>query len=173
MYKNTLVRNESNYFLSQQDNFISNMIEFISKILALKKNQNRITYFRIHESGDFYSQNYLNNFITIANHFKNDKRIVFQAYTKSIEYINNYINCNMGKLESINIHFTSSIWNDTDTKNIELTNKLNLQTYEAFPKKELAYKINNEGYFKCECIDCGKCGECYKNTNKKIAVEIH
>jgi hypothetical protein len=173
VYKNTKARNKSNTELSKEENFVVNMIAGIEKMLLLPKNINRVTYFRIHESGDFYNLEYLTKWIMISNHFKGDSRIVFQAYTKSIPIIAEYLELTNSSVESINIHFTSSIWNDTDISNIELTKKLGLQTSEAFTKIELSDQVANENYFECECIDCGKCGECYKNKSKRIAVKIH
>ena len=43
----------------------------------------RPTHVRIHDSGDFYSIDYLNKWISIAN---DNKEVIFYAYTKSIKF---------------------------------------------------------------------------------------
>jgi hypothetical protein len=166
MYKNTLERNESNLQATQKDSFINNMREFIQMQLEKKSNKNKTIIFRIHESGDFYSKQYVYKWIQIANYFRNDN-IVFQAYTKSIEFLKGL------NLDNVNIKFTYSIWNDTKERDINLAKNMKLQTYEAFPKKELQQKVDSENYFECECVSCVDCLECYRKDFQKIAVAIH
>jgi len=43
----------------------------------------RPTHLRIHDSGDFYSVDYLNKWLQIA---KDNKEVIFYAYTKSIKF---------------------------------------------------------------------------------------
>ena len=43
----------------------------------------RPTHLRIHDSGDFYSIEYLNKWLQIA---KDNKEVIFYAYTKSIKF---------------------------------------------------------------------------------------
>lgn len=53
---------------------------FPTRISAeLAKRKQRPKYFRVHSSGDFYSQEYVNNWITIA---QQNPDIIFYAYTK-------------------------------------------------------------------------------------------
>tara|TARA_R100001530_G_scaffold85369_1_gene59529 strand:- start:79 stop:678 length:600 start_codon:yes stop_codon:yes gene_type:complete len=49
----------------------------------------RPTHVRIHDSGDFYSVEYLNKWINIAN---DNKDVIFYAYTKSIPFFKGAIN---------------------------------------------------------------------------------
>ena len=66
---------EQKYLLSKQNNFNTLMNEEIAK--------KKPTHVRIHDSGDFYSPEYLNKWITIA---KQNKDVIFYAYTKSIKF---------------------------------------------------------------------------------------
>ena len=66
---------EQKYLLSKQENFTSLMNEEIKK--------KKPTHVRIHDSGDFYSPEYLNKWVTIA---KQNKNVIFYAYTKSIKF---------------------------------------------------------------------------------------
>jgi len=63
------------YLLSKQDNFINIMNEAIQK--------KKVDILRLHDSGDFYSVDYLNKWIQIAN---DNKEVIFYAYTKSIPF---------------------------------------------------------------------------------------
>tara|TARA_R110002012_G_C11633145_1_gene609963 strand:+ start:965 stop:1582 length:618 start_codon:yes stop_codon:yes gene_type:complete len=63
------------YELSKTDDFIPKM----NATIILE----RPTHIRIHDSGDFYSIEYLNKWISIAN---DNKEVIFYAYTKSIPF---------------------------------------------------------------------------------------
>ena len=66
---------EQKYKITKQENFIPLMNKEIRKKKA--------KYIRIHDSGDFYSIEYLNKWIQIAN---TNKEVIFYAYTKSIPF---------------------------------------------------------------------------------------
>ena len=63
------------YLLTKQDNFINLMNEAIQK--------KKVDILRLHDSGDFYSIDYLNKWVEIANA---NKEVIFYAYTKSIPF---------------------------------------------------------------------------------------
>tara|TARA_R110000823_G_scaffold304556_1_gene426256 strand:- start:318 stop:947 length:630 start_codon:yes stop_codon:yes gene_type:complete len=63
------------YHLTLQDNFVDIMNESIQK--------KKVDILRLHDSGDFYSIKYLNKWVQIA---KDNKNIIFYAYTKSIPF---------------------------------------------------------------------------------------
>lgn len=63
------------YELSKTDEFVPKM----NATIILE----RPTHVRIHDSGDFYSPQYLNKWISIAN---DNKEVIFYAYTKSIKF---------------------------------------------------------------------------------------
>jgi len=64
---------EQRYNLTKSDIFI----EAINQSIKAKK----VDILRIHDSGDFYSNEYINKWLTIA---KANKDVIFYAYTKSI-----------------------------------------------------------------------------------------
>ena len=72
---------EKKYKITKQDNFIDLMNEEIQKKKA--------NYIRIHDSGDFYSIDYLLKWVNIAN---DNKDVIFYAYTKSIPFFKGCIN---------------------------------------------------------------------------------
>jgi len=64
----------NNYEASKQDNFVEKMINLIYPLSMDLK------YFRIHTSGDFYSQKYFDKWVQIASNFPQMK---FLAYTRN------------------------------------------------------------------------------------------
>lgn len=64
---------EKRYEITKQDNFI----ELMNKEIKRKK----VDFLRVHDSGDFYSNNYIQRWFKIANQNPN---VNFYAYTKSI-----------------------------------------------------------------------------------------
>ena len=172
---------ERNYTFSQSDDFAPTMIEYL-KIKLNNLSDGRKIIFRIHESGDFYSKEYAMKWLEIARFFKDDERITFTAYTKSIEFF---------KDEEwrgiINLRF--SLWDDTDPKQVDLALKMGLPIYTAvksfmavavgmmrkfiarFHRKKSP--VDYSKYFRCRCSDCATCQACYSDKVKVIACEIH
>ena len=72
MYTNVLPSRRRNYIFSQSDDFISTITAF------LQNNSRKIV--RIHEAGDFYSQEYLNKWKEIV---RKELDTRFYAFTKS------------------------------------------------------------------------------------------
>ena len=151
---------------SKRDTFINNVIELIEIYLAKKKNQNKLIIVRIHTSGDFYSKEYLNKWITIASYFKDNPNIMFQSYTKSVEFLVDI------DLKNTNIHFVYSIWEDTNKEDIALARKLDLPTFTALSREEVK-KARERGIYVCPKSNDGTCKECYKCNYKEIVVSYH
>lgn len=87
LLKSVIESANKRFEISKKENFVSDMIEF----LKIKKPK----YFRIHSSGDFYSEEYVNKWLEIA---KNCPEIKFRSSThrkdlkKSIELLNSLEN---------------------------------------------------------------------------------
>lgn len=177
MYPSVKKRRHSNLLGSLREDFSDIMIEQLEYELSRKKYKNKHILFRIHEGGDFYSLEYLEKFVTIANHFKG-RNITFMAYTKSLPYVQAVFN-KYGR-DNVNIKFKSSIWDDTSNAMRKLTNKLGLTVFTALTSEQLQTKDYSD-YFKCPSmkdIGCGTCAEkskfgCYSDTAKNTAIEIH
>lgn len=169
-YPDCLSARTKNYDFSKTDMFVPFMVNVFHYMASLKAyREAKHISIRIHESGDFYSVEYLEKWLDIAEQCKDIPNIDFCAYTKSIPYLVQA--CKDGyNLNDCGIHFLSSIWDDTKKERIEETFELNLPIYTAFEKGHFP-----DGYTKCECNDCGHCRQCYKGENEKqmIAVEIH
>lgn len=154
----------ANFEDCQQPTFIDDMENTINYYLKKKDVKGKKVWFRIHESGDFWSKNYVMSWVEIAKKFPN---ITFMAYTKSIKFIKE-----VAHLIPSNLVIRFSIWDDTKQCDIEQARSLNLPIYTAFVPSILDEKIETENFIKCDC-DCSKCKKCYSNDNDKIAVAIH
>ena len=69
---------EKRYNISKTDEFISKITNEIVK--------KKVQYLRIHDSGDYYSKEYLDKWIKIA---KTNKDVRFYSYTNSVELLKN------------------------------------------------------------------------------------
>lgn len=151
---------------SKKDTFVSNVIELINKYLTKKKCENKLVIVRIHTAGDFYSEEYLNKWIEIANAYKGNKNIQFQSYTKSIVYLKDK------NIKDINIHFVYSQWDDSKDQDVKLAEKLGLPIFYATTRENVSKGIE-DGIYCCPKSSDGTCKECYKNNHKLILVSYH
>lgn len=173
---------------TKKETFVSDMIKHLEYHLQRPKAKDKSIFIRIHTSGDFYSLEYFEKWIEIARHFRNNEKISFQAYTKSIQYVWKWIVGDLEEefiteqkvsdgLDEIDIHLVYSIWNDTDKEDINIATELLsvenqiMQTFTALPKEEIPEAIK-QGYFLCEG-DCGNCKECYTGDSEKIVIPYH
>lgn len=123
---------------------------------------------RIHESGDFYSQQYTNNWLKIAEHFKHNKKVVFMAYTKSIGFFSNNVFSDNRKYIPPNMIVRFSIWDDTKHDYLHIASRWKFPTYSAVDK----FTKNIPPQNRCLCRNCAACGKCWSKT-KSIVCEIH
>lgn len=176
VYPTVLPSREQNYNDSLSVNFVYNMIHSIEKLLNGKAYNGKKAIFRIHESGDFYSLDYVRKWVQICKHFENDSRIEFVAYTKSITY---FISLGYGKTcppynpktaFPTNLHILSSIWNDTPHRLFDLTITHSFPIYTAMTTEQID---TAENVTVCRCDDCATCGKCWDKSEKCIACKIH
>lgn len=140
---------EFNLELSRTDNFPSLMIEKLTKI------QHKIDTFRIHESGDFYNQKYLNNWFLIASEFPSIK---FYAYTKSFFLDFSDKPSNFVLIASFDKTTPQARRDMYESKKAAFNN-----TFSIVSKDEQA-----------SCPgDCSKCSKCWTKTKQNITVNQH
>lgn len=73
-YAKTIAKSHAkNFEFSESKSFVSSMLSEL--------NRRKIKIVRLHDSGDFYSQDYVNKWVTIASY---NPKIKFYAYTKSL-----------------------------------------------------------------------------------------
>ena len=182
-FKNVRDSRNSNLAETYKPTFVEDMIKHLEYHLQRPKAQDKLIIVRIHTSGDFYNTEYFNKWVSISEYFKDNSKILFQAYTKSMpilidrfEYISSM--CGMDKeeyadylKEDVNIHFVWSVWHDTPVEYTEFAKLLGLQIFTALPKEEIEETVKN-GAFLCNG-DCGNCKECYTGNSKQIVIPYH
>ena len=83
-----------NWFLAEQDDFVERILK---EIMRRKPKADQRIIFRIHASGDFYSEEYLKKWMKIALITKlKNKNYDFVAYTKSYSELNNVLSNQAG-----------------------------------------------------------------------------
>lgn len=91
-YPEVLPARTDNFQMSKLPTFENDMTEFI--LDRAKKMRKHVLIVRIHESGDFYNQEYTNKWLRIiANVQENcpkNKTVIFIAYTKSFRYFDGH-----------------------------------------------------------------------------------
>lgn len=166
--------------------FVHNMIFTINSELDYSKRyEGAVMILRIHESGEFYRQQYLNDMIDIISHFlhryDNEKRIriIFQFYTKAFRYFVNLDNERKDILrKAIRAGIVAmSLSYDKSMKQEQRNNMLKVYSmfpgcniYAAVKEKDLNTFEHNK---KCDCADCAKCGKCVHTDGSTVAVAIH
>jgi hypothetical protein len=138
---------------SKSPKFVENMIAAIRGKVVKNKNFNG--HFRIHESGDFYSQKYLDDWMEIASAFP---KIKFLAYTKSFHLsFNSQVD---------NVEIVMSVWPDTKMGDI--------------PKWAPKSYVGIEDDFAVKCLmgklKCNRCNfKCWRlsKLKKNVCIEMH
>lgn len=162
LYRNVREGREKNYIESLKDDFASRMIATIEYYLNSSMYKGKLMLVRIHESGDFYSERYALAWVEIINYFRNDNRLRFMCYTKSLEFFKD-VDVNSMK----NFSFIASVWDDTTESAKELIKEKGYRVYTAVSSFE------NTNYTQCRCSDCAHCMNCINNNVKAIACKIH
>jgi len=151
-YPNVLPSRIRNCLESENDDFARVMIKWILK--------HKPKYFRIHESGDFYSQGYLDKWCMIAVFCKDTK---FLAYTQMYDYDYTL------KPDNLIIYF--SIW--PDSKDIP---KEGLKAYVIDDGKNKIPYYDTDGFVckkgKGTDITCDKCLYCFEGKGN-VQFKLH
>ena len=106
LYPSVIARREACYQASLKDNFVDYMTANVNMVKAEVGNAD--LYIRIHDTGDFYSIEYVKKWFEIA---RNCPDVKFYTYTKSVTYVksageipeNLTITYSLGGLEDLEI----------------------------------------------------------------------
>lgn len=165
---------DRSYEESKKEDFSLRMEYTVRYHLNTKRFKGTVMILRIHESGDFYSVQYLRKWIEIWKNLANES-VLFVFYTKSFQFFlmlteeeKNIIR-NMMKAGKLSMNLSID---DTTTKE-QMIAYLKMQ--KEFPLTN-TYRVTKKvsaGDDKCDCANCAKCGACNKATGKEKVVEIH
>lgn len=160
-----------NEMISRREDFEQVLEDAIRRAVYTKKGERRKKFqgkeivFRIHESGDFYSEKYMKAWFHVAARFP---EITFFTYTKSFKI---YERCHSEQPENFTVR--ASIWSDTSIEELLIINRLHMPIYTAYDAAGVAAAIEN-GASRCTCESCTACKcACARHENKEIVTEIH
>lgn len=166
---------ERSHAESLREDFPERILYTIGVEKQSKRYKDAVMLIRLHESGDFYSVQYLRKWVSIWAKLPEGVKVVF--YTKSFlfflmlseeekEIIREAMRS--GKL-SINLSM-----DDTTTKEQRTAY---LQMVTDFPGCNTYYCTEDVNTIKhdekCDCADCAKCGICNNCSGKTTVVKIH
>jgi len=140
--------NETRYQMSLKEDFVEKACAEL-----VKKRNNKYTYVRIHASGDFYSTEYINKWIEIAE--RNPEKI-FLAYTKQLKDAPALLN--LSKLANV------SLFESLDESRPVATIGL---------KQAIVSKDMPKGHFNCPGNNCNDCGYVCWTTNINVRFTAH
>lgn len=162
------------YEESKMDDFSGRIEYTIRYHLQTKRYKDSVMIVRIHESGDFYSVQYLRKWIEIWKSLDNES-VLFVFYTKSFPFFlmlnEEEKNIIRRMMKAGKIAMNLSI-DDTTTPE-QIANYLRM--ISEFPLAN-TYRVTEKVSAtddKCDCANCAKCGACNTARGKEKVVEIH
>ena len=174
-----------NWFLAEQDDFVERILK---EIMRRKPKADQRIIFRIHASGDFYSEEYLKKWmkITLITKLKN-KNYDFVAYTKSYSELNNVLSNQAGlwklyqeaynaakiaipqekelSLADFNLNIIASYMDDTEEEKKRIAEKWNLPVY--FVTEDNSLELTD-----CEADPCSECLKCYTFPMENVVTRL-
>lgn len=172
MFPGALPSRRRNFKLSTDPDFVDRMLFTIAAYMSKPAYKNaKNVIFRIHESGDFYSPEYVNAWLAIiAECEKLYKNLHFMAYTKSTNFFRaaGYMH---GMFSNFNL--LGSVWDDTPKTVREDIAVMNLPIYTADTAEKVAAAVASGTASRCRCDDCAHCGKCIYGRCMLIYCVIH
>lgn len=165
------------YEQSKRADFSESIIYSIETEKLSKRYKEAVMIVRIHESGDFYSVQYLRKWVAVFEYFTDKNGVQFVFYTKSFPF---FLMLNNAEAEVINNAMKAGIL----SINLSLDDTTSREQKIAYLKMIARFPLCNTYYCTenveavehddiCECENCAKCGTCNKAQGKKTVVKIH
>lgn len=168
---------EKSFQDSKRKDFSSAMIYTIETELTTNRYKNNVMIIRIHESGDFYSYQYLLKWFEVWKHFEHNESVVFCFYTKSFPFFLKLTDLLAAKInDMLSTGRLAISWSVDDTTTKEQIIAY-LKCCARYPKAntyrctETPETVEHDEI--CDCKNCAKCGTCVHTTGKKTVVKIH
>ena len=163
---------------SKLPDFAERMIYTIGTEMTSGRYFNNIMLVRVHESGDFYSIQYLRKWVSIWSHYLGmESGVRFIMYTKSFPFFNRLTETEKlvvnTALKSGLIAISASM-DDTTSPEQKLAY---LEFIKNFPRANTYFCTEHPETVKhnnvCDCADCARCGHCNRSTGETNVVKIH
>jgi len=175
MFPSVIESREKSYLATRREDFAEGMIFTIKAEKQSKRYAGKEMRVRIHESGDFYSIQYLRKWIMIWHAFHFGDGVAFTLYTKSFPFFLMLTEDELNIIrEAMNAGILAINLSVDDTTTPEQW-KNAFAVHRLLPKTNF-YRVTKD--YKetddiCDCADCAKCGACNKATGKEKVVKIH
>lgn len=177
VFKSTKELRKRQYNDTLRNDFSERMIYTIETELESKRYKGNHMILRLHESGDFYSMEYLRKWINIFKHFQESNNFTTCFYTKSFKFFDDL---SLKEKALINHCLENNVlaisWSLDDTTTVEQI-ALAMKLKKQFPLSNIYYCAENIDEIKhdneCKCDDCAKCGTCTKTNGTITVVKIH
>lgn len=168
---------ERSYNDSRRADFADAMTWTITTEKKSKRYMNAEMIIRVHESGDFYSIQYLKKWVKVWERFTDNDGVTFVMYTKSFPFFLMLDDDEKDIIRKAMREGVLSINLSMDDTFSPEQRKAYLRMIAEFPQANTYYCTENVDDVKhdevCDCADCAKCGTCNKCTGKTTVVKIH
>ena len=175
MFPVVIESREKSFLETRKENFADMMVYTINVEKQSKRYKDSTMLIRLHESGDFYSVQYLRKWLRIWKDTENVNGLHTTFYTKSFPFFimltddeKAFIN-HLLKTDRITMNLSTDETMTTEQKRNYLKMKA------QFPLAN-TYRITTEPHEntnKCDCADCGKCGTCNHSKGTDTEVILH
>ena len=162
------------YEVSKQEDFPIRIEYTVRYHMNTKRYKGTVMIIRIHESGDFYSLQYLRKWLQIWKNLEGES-VLFVFYTKSFPF---FLMLTEEEKEIIRrmmragqLSMNLSIDDTTTAEQIENYLRM-IKEYPLANTYRVTEKVSASDD-KCDCENCAKCGACNKAQGNEKVVEIH
>ena len=168
---------ERSYNETKRADFAAAMIYTINIEKRGRRYKNAIMIVRIHESGDFYSVQYLRKWLKVWKYFLKNDGVVFVFYTKSFRFFNMLTKEEKKALRKLmkagRVAMSASLDDTTTAEQIAayIELKKNFPLVNTYYCTEHTDKVPHDHV--CDCANCAKCGICNHGTGESTVVKIH
>lgn len=166
---------EKSFEQTKRHDFTDAMVYTIHTEKQSKRYADAEMRIRIHESGDFYSVQYLRKWVYVWNKFHSGDGVAFTLYTKSFPF---FLMLTPEQIQIIREAMEDGIL----AINLSVDDTTTPEQWRAmfavlalFPKANI-YRITEkftDDDDQCDCADCAKCGACNKATGGHKVVKLH
>ena len=174
-YPSVMESREKSFETSKRDDFDAVMAYTIRYHLTTKRYKDCVMVVRIHESGDFYSVQYLRKWVKIWRELFDVDNVHFVFYTKSFPF---FLMLTKEEKEIINAMMKKG----TLAMNLSIDDTTSKEQMIAYLEMKKEFPLSNtyrvtkhtsDSDDKCDCANCAKCGACNKAQGGHKVVAIH
>jgi hypothetical protein len=166
---------EKSFIESKREDFTESAVFAIRTEKESGRYKKAIMLVRIHESGDYYSVQYLRKWLRVWAEFKPADGVRFVFYTKSFPF---FLMLNEQEKAILNGLLSSGIV----AMNLSVDDTTSAEQWKAYVEMRKAFPLANtyavtehttEEDDVCDCANCAKCGACNNARGGRKVVVIH